>query len=283
MANGRCLCGTVRFEFEGAPVAVVNCHCSMCRKHHGVAFVTWAAVPAAGFRFTNGQDNIAAYASSGQFHRSFCKTCGSVTPEPEPSGELVIIPAGNIEGDFATPPQAHMFVASKAAWYPITDSLPQHAEYPPEYGMQAVTREKAAVRAGVTCGSCLCGATAYEIHAEPMRSMWCHCSRCRLSRGAAHATNIFYPADAFKWTRGEELIADFPLPGAQFFGAAFCRQCGSTMPRVSAARNIVNVPAGSLDSEPGITPTGHVFVGSKAPWEQITGDMPQFAEMPAHR
>ena len=113
--------------------------------------------------------------------------------------------------------------------------------------------------------------------------MWCHCSRCRLARGAAHATNIFYQADAFKWMRGEELIADFPLPGAQFFAVAFCRQCGSTMPRVSVERNIVNVPAGSLDSEPGITPTGHVFVSSKAPWEQITGDMPQFAEMPPRR
>jgi hypothetical protein len=52
------------------------------------------------------------------------------------------------------------------------------------------------------------------------------------------------------------------------------------VPRVSAARNIVSVPAGSLDSEPGIEPAGHIYVGSKAPWFEITGDLPQFAEMP---
>ena len=72
-------------------------------------------------------------------------------------------------------------------------------------------------------------------------------------------------------------------PDAKFFAVAFCRHCGSAVPRVSAARNIVSVPAGSLDSEPGIKPTGHIYVDSKAPWFEITGDLPQFAEMPPRR
>jgi hypothetical protein len=46
MHEGRCLCGNVRYEVDGPFAAVVNCHCSMCRKHHGSAYVTWAVVPA---------------------------------------------------------------------------------------------------------------------------------------------------------------------------------------------------------------------------------------------
>jgi len=111
----------------------------------------------------------------------------------------------------------------------------------------------------------------------------CHCSRCRQSRSAAHGANVFYDATGFHWARGAELVEEFPLPGAQYFTTAFCRDCGSELPRVSVERNIVVVPAGSLDSEPAITPAAHIFVGSKAPWFDITDELPQFAEMPPRR
>jgi hypothetical protein len=35
---------------------------------------------------------------------------------------------------------------------------------------------------------------------------------------------------------------------------------------------------GSLDDEPSIRPTEHIFVGSKAPWFEITDDLPQSEE-----
>jgi hypothetical protein len=52
------------------------------------------------------------------------------------------------------------------------------------------------------------------------------------------------------------------------------------LPRVSAERGIVNVPAGSLDTDPGIEPAAHIFVGSKASWDRITDSIPQFDAMP---
>jgi hypothetical protein len=283
MITGRCLCGTVRYELTAPLAAMLHCHCSMCRKHHGTAFVTWAVVPTAGFHFTAGQENTARYASSSLYSRSFCRTCGSVTPEASPSGDHVIIPAGNLEGDLGLTPQMHMFVGSKATWHTITDSLPQHDEYPPQFGMQATRREHVVPPDGATAGSCLCGSVAYEIDTPPLRFMYCHCERCRLGRGAAHATNVFYKAAGFRWTRGAGLVADYHVPGAQYFGVAFCRTCGSELPRVSAEHDVVTVPAGSLDSDPGIRPLGHIYVASKAPWDSITDDIPQFAAMPTRR
>ncbi len=283
MTQGRCLCGTVRYEIDGPFTNMLHCHCSMCRKHHGTAFVTWAAAPLAGFRMLAGADSIVRYPSSPGLHRSFCRHCGSVVPEAHQAIGLVIAPAGNLEGDLGLTPQFHMFTGSKAAWYRIEDDLPQFEEYPPQFGMQATPRPPVATTPGVTQGSCLCGATAYEISGPPVRMYYCHCSRCRQGRGAAHATNVFFKADDFKWTRGADLVGDYPVSGAQFFAVAFCARCGSSMPRVSRERNMVNVPAGSLDTEPGMEPMGHIYVESKASWETISGDIPQFAEMPSRK
>jgi hypothetical protein len=40
----------------------------------------------------------------------------------------------------------------------------------------------------------------------------------------------------------------------------------------------VHVALGSLVDAAAIRPTAHIFVGSKAPWFEITDDLPQFEE-----
>ena len=124
-------------------------------------------------------------------------------------------------------------------------------------------------------GSCLCGAVAFEAGDEiEMRN--CHCSRCRKARGAAHATNLFVPTRAFRWLRGQDLVITYRLPNAERFGNSFCRVCGSPMPRAMSTREIVLIPAGSLDDDPKIRASCHIYVGSKAPWHEITDGLPQY-------
>jgi hypothetical protein len=280
MTHGRCLCGAVRYEVDGPFVNASHCHCSMCRKHHGTPFATWAAAPLAGFRYTAGADQVGRYASSPGFHRSFCSSCGSVMPEAIESVGMVVCPAANLEGDIGVEPSMHMFVGSKAPWHEITDELPQFEEFPPQFGMRATPRPPVETIGNDVQGSCLCGEVAYTISGPPLMMFYCHCSRCRLGRSAAHAANVFFKADGLRWLRGAELVRDYQLPGAQYFGAAFCGRCGSKLPRVSTERNVANVPAGSLDNDPGMRVQGHVFVDSKASWDRITDQVPQFAGMP---
>jgi len=283
MTDGRCLCGALRYQIDGPFVDMLHCHCSMCRKHHGTPFATWVAAASSGFRWLGDTSTLASYPSSERGHRNFCRVCGSVAPLVDEGMGLVIAPAGNLEGDPGIRPTKHMFVGSKAGWYTITDELSQYEEYPPEFGMPSTSRPRVELKPGVSQGSCLCGDVAYEIATPPLRMYLCHCSRCRQGRSAAHCANVFFNADGFHWTRGAELVQDFPLPGAQYFGMAFCRRCGSKLPRVSVERNMAVVPAGSLDSDPGIAPAAHIFVGSKAPWFEITDELPRFAEMPPRR
>jgi len=280
MAHGRCLCGALKYELDGPFSAMMHCHCSMCRKHHGTGFGTFVVAPIAGFRWISGEDRCVHYQSSPNGTRSFCRVCGSAGPTAMPEHGIAVVPAASLEGDLGIKPQSHIFVGSKAPWDAITDGLPTFDAYPPGFEAQGVERPTVTPREGITEGSCLCGDVGYEITGAPVRMMNCHCSRCRLGRAAAHATNVFYKLDQFRWVRGASRVTEYKVPDAKFHTVAFCSRCGGKVPRPSPERGIVAVPAGSLDTDPGMRAQAHIFVADKAPWFDITGPLPQFAAMP---
>jgi hypothetical protein len=41
---------------------------------------------------------------------------------------------------------------------------------------------------------------------------------------------------------------------------------------------VIHVAMGSLSDTPSIRPSHHIFVGFKAEWDEITDDLPQYAE-----
>lgn len=279
--TGKCLCGDIRYTLDGPFLSMSHCHCSRCRKHHGSAFLTEVAAPASAFRWQQGMDRLASYTSSPGFQRTFCPRCGSTMPSIEASAEAIFVPAGNLDGDPQVAPKMHIFTASKAPWYAITDDLPQHETCPPGYDVPIIERPSLSARAmaGSCRGSCLCGRVSFRFTGRPLAMRNCHCSRCRLSRAAAHATNLFVAPDAFEWIEGEERVRVFDLPGAERFGANFCGDCGSLVPRLSTVAGW-NIPAGSLDDDPGIAPDQHIFAGSKAPWFDIHDSLVQHDEYP---
>jgi hypothetical protein len=126
--KGSCLCGGIQYEVNGALGAVVNCHCSMCRKATGAAFRTRAAVSASAFRWLAGESLVSRYESSPGETRTFCRICGATLAtffrdHPEQIG----LALGTLDDDPEVRPSAHVFVDSKAPWFEITDSLPQFA------------------------------------------------------------------------------------------------------------------------------------------------------------
>jgi hypothetical protein len=279
MNQGHCLCGTVRYEVDGPFETMMNCHCSMCRKHHGAPFATFVGAPLAGFRWISGQDAIETFKTESGSSRSFCGTCGSVTPMLLEAAGVALCPAGTLEGELGIKLQSHLFAGSKAPWYDITDALPQYEAFPPEWGMPGVERPQVEQREGFIQGSCLCGEIAFEIEGNAERLFYCHCSRCRQARSAAHGANLFFKAEQLHWLRGESLVKSYKDPNARFFGVSFCSKCGSGAPRVNRDSRMAYAPAGMLDTDPGIRPV-RIFVGSKAPWLELTDDAPRFEEMP---
>ena len=159
--------------------------------------------------------------------------------------------------------------------------LPRHERFPPGFGDDADPQPAREPLEGGVRGSCLCGEVAFELAGAPEVVQNCHCSRCRRARSAAHATNAFFRREQLTWVRGEDRVENFSLPGAKRFGQALCRRCGSPVPRVVASTGYVVVPCGSLDASPGRPPRGHIFMGSKAPWDEVTDGLPQWEELPA--
>jgi hypothetical protein len=89
------------------------------------------------------------------------------------------------------------------------------------------------------------------------------------------------PRGRARFERGEDLLTSYKMPDARYFTQTFCRACGSPMPRADRERGFAVVPMGSLDDDPGIRPSRHIFVGSMAPWYAITDDLPQDMEAAA--
>lgn len=126
-------------------------------------------------------------------------------------------------------------------------------------------------------GSCLCGAVRYEITGSFKSMGNCHCSMCRKSHGAAFATRGLINPDQFRWTSGEASVQGYDSsPGTR---RCFCRTCGSALVSMHAG-TVGEVVVGTLDDDPGMRPREHIFVGSKAPWHEITDALPQYEAWP---
>lgn len=137
--RGRCLCEAVSYEINGDLGPIFNCHCSKCRRWHGAAFRTRASIDVSQFKWLSGEDNLSTYNSSENVTKYFCRTCGSPlisTYHDRPS--VLGIPLGGLEGDITGKPEAHIFTASKASWYEVSDQLPQYEGWP---GSESRVRE----------------------------------------------------------------------------------------------------------------------------------------------
>ena len=130
MLRGSCLCGAVRYEVRGPIGRIVHCHCSMCRKSSGAAFVSWSRVSAADFVLT-GRENVEFHQSSAEVRRTFCRRCGATLQYAEPAKpDHFFLAVGTLDDDPGVRPAMHIFTGSKAPWLDIADALPQHAASP---------------------------------------------------------------------------------------------------------------------------------------------------------
>lgn len=117
--HGSCLCGEIKFSTTGPLRPTIACHCTQCQKTSG-HHVAATAAP---------RDSVTIHGTPRWFHtsdtarRGFCPTCGAPLFWDGPGTHLSIF-AGAL--DTQVPPLAgHIFCASKASYYDITDTLPR--------------------------------------------------------------------------------------------------------------------------------------------------------------
>jgi hypothetical protein len=127
--------------------------------------------------------------------------------------------------------------------------------------------------------SCLCQGIAFEIDGVVKDPLFCHCTMCRKSHGSAFRARGRVRTADLRWTRGEALMRFYESSPGEHRG--FCSVCGSNIfTKFDVRPNELGLALGILDDDPGLRAICHVFVGSKAPWFDITDTLPQYDELP---
>jgi hypothetical protein len=128
--TGSCLCGKVevqvldKFEFIG------YCHCSECRKWSGSAFATGGLVDSEDFKVTSGERFVSYYRKSEETDLGFCSSCGSSLFSKKLKHGKYVVRLGILNDTPTQRPNIHIFVASKAPWFELTDQFNKFNELP---------------------------------------------------------------------------------------------------------------------------------------------------------
>ena len=128
-------------------------------------------------------------------------------------------------------------------------------------------------------GRCLCGQLEYAVADAFEYAMNCHCSQCRRTTGSAFKSLAGISAPKLVLQRGEASALKY---GDESGHDLHCAACGSLLYSLVREGRYVHVAMGTLVDEPSIRPTMHIFVGSKAEWDEITDTLPQYDGLPEH-
>ncbi|MDB6010238.1 MAG: hypothetical protein JWL65_2488 [Gammaproteobacteria bacterium] len=131
---------------------------------------------------------------------------------------------------------------------------------------------------GTLQGQCSCGEVRFAVENTFEYAFYCHCSRCRVRTGSAFAAIAGVSLDKVEVHTGREHLL---LEGECSDGyGARCAKCHAFLFAAVRNRQYMHVALGVLGGTPSRLPDHHIYVGSKAPWFEITDTLPQYDELP---
>lgn len=127
--SGRCLCGSVAYEYDGEPRWSAYCHCETCRRTCSAPVAAFLGVDRTAFRWTG--EAPAAYESSPGVRRLFCGLCGSpMAYDSARDTRAIHLYAASLDEPAAYRPTLHVHHAERLPWFEVADALPRHPGVP---------------------------------------------------------------------------------------------------------------------------------------------------------
>jgi len=115
MIHGGCFCGKIRYEIEEGAYPAGNCHCTICRRLHAAAYVTWLVVGREQFRYVD--EGPTPLESSPHGTRYFCSSCGTqIACVTTASPDIVDVAVGTLDTPERFPPQGAVFEDTRLPW-----------------------------------------------------------------------------------------------------------------------------------------------------------------------
>jgi hypothetical protein len=128
-------------------------------------------------------------------------------------------------------------------------------------------------------GSCLCGGVTFEIDRAVGPAEFCHCTRCRKVSGSASLLTFRVQTADYRFLTGRELVKGYEAPilyRPPAYRVTFCSVCGTPVPPPEPEGESLEIPAGTLDGDPGIRPDKHIFVEFMPVWDDLRAELPAY-------
>ena len=128
-------------------------------------------------------------------------------------------------------------------------------------------------------GHCECRRVRYEVEGEINDFSHCHCSQCRRLHGAAFATFAGVLRDQFRYVSGESDTSVYASSDSH--RRSFCSNCGSNiLVALDQEPDALYLSMSAIEGDPPRPQGYHIYVGSKAPWHEISDDLEQYDTEP---
>lgn len=125
-------------------------------------------------------------------------------------------------------------------------------------------------------GGCACKAIRYEVSAEPLAFVLCHCRDCQYVSGGEPAAVVVVPTSAFTLTKGAPTGWTTRADSGNEVTRQFCGQCGAPLFTVMRNPAVWAIKAGSLDDPSWLTPSAFLWRVSAQPWAHMDPTLPAF-------
>lgn len=132
--TGNCLCGKVSYKISQDLGDIIHCHCPTCRKAHGAAFSSVAAIKDINFNIS-GSEYLKSFESSIGKNRHFCSNCGSQIYAKRENTDFVILRLGSLNDESLLASGSryqeakHIWLSQKACWYQLGGEIEQLLEF----------------------------------------------------------------------------------------------------------------------------------------------------------
>ncbi len=123
--TGGCLCGALRYEAKGAPLAMGFCYCTDCRKASGSGFIPFALFPSEALNITGPTIAYSSMSASGtEAVRNSCAVCASlVFGGPLGKTDTHTIYVGTADDPSWFNPTVAIFARDVPPWTPVPPGL----------------------------------------------------------------------------------------------------------------------------------------------------------------
>lgn len=126
MIEGSCLCGGVRYTYDGELTELSFCHCRQCQKAQGAAYAAVCPVQTSKLTFVRGTELLKEYRATPGKARVFCARCGSpIYSARDDLPDIRRLRVGTVDTPFECTKAYHKYTQYKARWDTINDGLPQ--------------------------------------------------------------------------------------------------------------------------------------------------------------